>query len=64
MLDAIIKPLHENIVICPECEAFWTGNTPIRMETFRDFTTYMETRGLPGYWQLLQITGKHEPIDE
>lgn len=59
LVDALIKSLRASIVICPECEAFWTQDTPIGIATFRDFGDYMESRGLPGNWRMLVVSGQH-----
>lgn len=54
---AVIKPLREKIMICPECEAFWSYVAPICLEAFRDFGIYIETKGYQWDWKLLDVDG-------
>jgi uncharacterized Zn finger protein len=52
---AVIKPLKEEIVICPECDAFWRPDQPISKDNFSDYGTYIESKGYTDGWDLLQI---------
>ncbi len=55
LLSATIKPLNQAIVICQDCEAFWNADDDVFMENFRDFGTYVETKGHKADWDILDM---------
>jgi hypothetical protein len=52
---AVIIPLGETVIICPECEAFWRPESTVSAATFADFGDYVESRGLNWDWHILDI---------
>jgi hypothetical protein len=59
---ARVKPLNADILICPECDAFWWADETIDKQTFNDFGTFIESKGYRWEWSLLEIAGKISPI--
>lgn len=55
VIAAVIKPLGFEIMICPECEAFWGKNTPIAKETFFNYCSFTVDHGLPCTWDILEL---------
>ena len=52
---ALIIPLDQHIIICPDCEAFWPVGVDITMQNFLNYSVYMESNGYPWDWKLLQV---------
>ena len=57
IVKANIIPLQKNILICPECEAFWDINTSPNIQSFDNYVVYMEENSLSGLWEYLEILG-------
>ena len=49
-----IKATLELIWICEECEASWSSQEKISANTFHDYGTIMESRGLKTLWTELE----------
>lgn len=60
VVRAIIKPLSEEILLCPECDAFWRPDQPISKAAFADYGTYVISKGLSQDWALLEQLGPVE----
>jgi uncharacterized Zn finger protein len=58
VVNAVIRPLNEPIKICPECDSIWRGDLPVRLDTYQVYGAYMESNGLKGVWDFLEILDK------
>ena len=50
-----INRTGEIVQLCDECDAMWFEDVVPSITTFQDFSTYMESLGLPGIWSELTI---------
>jgi len=50
----IIKPLNREILLCPECDAFWWSETEVSGQSFEDYGSYITSKGSSEDWSLLE----------
>lgn len=57
LVSATIRPLSEAIIVCPECEAYWTNLDEVGPNTFTNLVEHLEANGLNWDWGLLNVHG-------
>ncbi|WP_247868454.1 hypothetical protein [Pseudomonas sp. MWU12-2115] len=55
IVKAKIKATEAFIFTCPECDATWFKIEEIGVAPFLDFATYMNSIGLAGVWEELEV---------
>ncbi len=44
----------ENVFLCDECDALWRKDVPVSVDSFVDFSTYVDQFGLKGRWDEIE----------
>lgn len=60
VIRVFIKPLQEERLLCPECDASWRTDQAVSPRTFVDYETYVNSRGHQNGWSLLEVMGPVE----
>ncbi len=50
-----VRATEEILYLCPECETMWLSKDAVSADCLSDFSTYMETKGLPPLWSSLYV---------
>lgn len=62
ILQVRVMDLDEVVYLCDECNAMWHNKEHISAHTFKDYQTYVRSKGLKGAWSELMVLS--ENIDD
>lgn len=56
-----VNATGEVVQLCNECDAMWVANELPSLDSFQDFGTFMQSKGLQGLWsEITAIAGCDE----